>query len=59
MKLAYKMSSADKRLVMIASEEAAQLSTSLISEYIISLMGKREEGITVAGKVVPFSISIL
>ena len=59
MKLAYKMSSADKRLVMKASEEAAQLSTSLISEYIISLMGKREEGITVAGKVVPFSISIL
>lgn len=59
MKLVYKMSSADKRLVMIASEEAAQLSTSLISEYIISLMGKREEGITVAGKVVPFSISIL
>ena len=58
-KLSYKMSSADKRLVMIASEEAAQLSTSLISEYIISLMGKREEGITVAGKVVPFSISIL
>lgn len=58
-KLSYKMSSADKRLVMIASEEAAQLSTSLISEYIISLMGKREDGITVAGKVVPFSISIL
>ena len=58
-KLSYKMSSADKRLVMIASEEAAQLSTSLISEYIISLMGKREEGITVAGKVVPFCISIL
>ena len=59
MKLAYKMSAEDKRLVLIASEEVARFSTELISEYIISLMGKHEDGITVMGKELPFCISIL
>lgn len=59
MKLEFKMSIEDKKLVMIASEESAQLSTKLISDYIISLMGEHEKGITVIGKDMPFCISIL
>ena len=59
MKLEFKMSIEDKKLVMIASEESAQLSTKLISDYIISLMGEHEKGITVIGEDMPFCISIL
>lgn len=59
-KIEYEKKPEDKRLVMIASEEAAQLKTKLLSEYIRPWQGDRtDDDISVVEKIVPFSISIL